>query len=307
MQALFQHLIGVIGLLLLTANIVFWIVPILVLSLLKFLLPIPPLTRLFSYLLNASASAWISVNTCLSYFHCRLEVEWPDNIELSQKHWYLVMANHQSWVDIYVLQRIFNRKIPFLKFFLKKELIYVPLLGIAWWALDFPFMKRHSKSYLKKYPHKKGEDLKTTKKACEKFKHIPISVMNFVEGTRYTQQKAQRQQTPYHNLLKPKSGGVGTVLSILGQQMHTVVDVTIHYPDGIPSFWDFLCFRIRNIQVVVKVHEIDPAIIGDMTQNETRVKVQNWLNSLWREKDERLNKMKQQPSADAANSLISKS
>ncbi len=306
MQALLQHLSGAICLILFTANILFWIVPVLVLSFLKFLLPIPPLTRLFSFLLNASASAWISVNTLLSYFHSQLEVEWPDNIELSNQHWYLVLANHQSWVDIYVLQRIFNGKIPFLKFFLKKELIYVPLLGIAWWALDFPFMKRHSKSFLKKYPHKKGEDLKTTQKACEKFKHIPISVMNFVEGTRFTSSKAQRQQTPYQNLLKPKSGGVGTVLSILGQQMHTVVDVTIHYPDRIPSFWDFLCFRVRKIQVVVKVHEIDPAIIGDMTSNETRIKVQNWLNNLWQEKDRRLTELKQQTAIEAANSLIPK-
>ncbi len=61
---------------------------------------------------------------------------------LHQRGWYLVSSNHQSWVDILVLQRIFHGRIPFLKFFLKQELIWVPVIGLAWWALDFPFMKR---------------------------------------------------------------------------------------------------------------------------------------------------------------------
>jgi 1-acyl-sn-glycerol-3-phosphate acyltransferase len=290
---MFQHLLGVISLVLLTINIVFWMIPILILSLFKLLLPIPALTRVINYLLNASASAWISINTLLSYFHCPIEIDWPKEADWSCNKWYLVIANHQSWVDIPVLQRIFNRKIPFLKFFLKKELIYVPLLGIAWWALDFPFMKRHSKSYLKKHPEKKGEDLKTTRKACEKFKQIPISVMNFVEGTRYTPAKAKRQDSPYHNLLKPKSGGIGTVLSILGDHMDTVVDVTIHYPGGIPSFWEFLCFKVPKIQVVVRTYPIARDLIGDMSNNETRKKVQNWLNGLWQEKDLLLTELNQ--------------
>ena len=48
---------------------------------------------------------------------------------LDRSEWYLVLANHQSWVDIAVLQRIFHRKIPFLKFFIKKELLWLPILG----------------------------------------------------------------------------------------------------------------------------------------------------------------------------------
>ncbi len=288
MKFFFRQLIGVVGLLLFTLNILFWFIPIIVMSLLKLLLPIPAVTRSLNYLLNQCASLWISVNSVMALKLCKLEVQWPDNAHFSTQNWYLVIANHQSWVDIYVLQKIFNRKIPFLKFFLKKELIYVPVLGIAWWALDFPFMKRHSKSYLKKNPSKKGSDLETTKKACEKFKHIPISVMNFVEGTRFTSEKAQRQNTPYQHLLKPKSGGVGTVLSILGHQMHTVLDVTIIYPQGIPSFWDFLCGNIETIKVDVSVREIQQELITDMSDNQSRVKFQNWLNTIWQEKDKKL-------------------
>ncbi|WP_144392589.1 acyltransferase [Pleionea sediminis] len=286
MKDILRFFIGATAMTLFVANIIFWIIPLLALSLLKFLIPIPALRRVFSYLLNGCASCWISVNSMLAHKHCQIDIEWPDNANFSVKDWYLVMANHQSWVDIYVLQKIFNRKIPFLKFFLKKELIYVPLLGLAWWALDFPFMKRHNKAYLKKHPEKKGQDLETTKKACEKFKHIPISVMNFVEGTRFTPQKAKKQNSPYKHLLKPKSGGIGTVLSILGEQMNTVVDVTIHYPDGIPTFWDFLCARLNTIKVKVRLLDVKSEIIGDMNDSDVRIRVQTWLNQIWIEKDQ---------------------
>lgn len=294
MMSLVRHVIGVTSFVLFAVNTLFWIIPVIALSLLKFLLPIPVIRRIISGVLNWSASCWITLNSLLANNHCRINVEWPEDVNFSRDHWYLVIANHQSWVDIYILQRLFNRKIPFLKFFLKQQLIFVPFLGVAWWALDFPFMKRHTKAYLKKYPHKKGQDLETTKRACEKFKHIPISVMNFVEGTRFTAAKAKRQNSPFQHLLKPKSGGVGTVLSILGEQMHTVVDVTIHYPEGSPSFWDFLTAKISDINVVIKVFEIDPTIIGDMTSNETRIKVQSWLNEVWQSKDAQLQRLTDQ-------------
>ena len=288
MMNFLRPIVGVVGLLLFSANTLFWFTPILVFSIIKLLLPLHFLVQSINKALNFCATQWISVNSFLAQPLCKVNITWPEEANFSTKDWYLVTANHQSWVDIYVLQKIFNNKIPFLKFFLKKELIYVPLLGIAWWALDFPFMKRHSKSYLKKNPDKKGSDLETTKQACEKFKHIPISVMNFAEGTRFTEEKFQRQNSPFPHLLKPKSGGIGTVLSILGQQMHTLVDVTIVYPDGIPTFWDFLSGKINRIEVFVNQYNIDHAITADMGSQEGRVQIQSFVNQIWQEKSERI-------------------
>ncbi len=293
MMSLMRTIFGAMSLVLFTVNVVFWIIPIIVFATFKLILPFEAVTRWINHILNWCASSWISINSFMAQSHCIINVRTLDEKELSPNDWYLVIANHQSWVDIYVLQHVLNKKIPFLKFFLKQQLIFVPLLGLAWWALDFPFMQRHSKDYLKKNPHKKGKDLETTKKACEKFKHIPISVMNFVEGTRYTEAKAERQQSPYANLLKPKSGGVGTVLSILGEQMHKVVDVTIAYPEGIPTFWDFLSGRINEISVDIEVHEIDPKLVGDMDNQETRKNVQAWLNGLWATKSETIKSLQQ--------------
>ena len=109
--------------------------------------------------------------------------------------------------------------VPFLKFFLKKELIWVPILGIAWWALDFPFMKRYSAAVLKKRPHLRGKDIEITRQACKKFKSLPVSIMNFVEGTRFTREKHDKQKSPFTHLLKPKAGGIGFVLSTMGEQL----------------------------------------------------------------------------------------
>ncbi|GAA0853964.1 acyltransferase [Aliiglaciecola litoralis] len=288
--AVFRNLIGIISVAVYFFNTVFWVIPIVILSFLK-LLPIKIWQTFVSYPLDGCASAWISVNNLNQrlFSNTKWKVEGIDTLTL--KDWYLVIANHQSWVDILVLQRIFNRKIPFLKFFLKKELIWVPFLGIAWWALDFPFMRRYSKSFLAKNPHLKGKDMESTRKACEKFQHKPVSIMNFVEGTRFTPEKHARQGEMFKHLLKPKAGGLAFVLSAMGNQLHKLLDVTIHYPDGIPSYWDFVCGKVKNIHVSVRILSIEDLLKSDafamdyFDNAEQRVKFQRWLNQLWNEKD----------------------
>ena len=211
---------------------------------------------------------------------------------LERSKWYLVIANHQSWVDILVLQRVFHRRIPFLKFFIKKALLWLPVLGQAWWAMDFPFVKRYSKSYLRKKPHLKGKDLEITRKACQKFKTIPISIMNFVEGTRYTDEKHRRQQSPYSHLLRPRAGGIAFVLGSMGEQIHRIVDVTIVYPDGVSSFWAFLCGKIRNIKVHIRSMPVNPELLGDyVNDRQFKLELQGWLNNMWAEKNRNIDDM----------------
>ena len=174
-----------------------------------------------------------------------------------------------------------------MKFFLKRELIWVPVMGLAWWALDFPFLRRHSVEYLKKYPEQKGKDFATTRKACEKFAHTPTSVMNFLEGTRFTKAKQARQQSPYQYLLRPKAGGIALALSVLGEKFHSLLDITIVYPDGIPTFWEFLCGKVQRITVRIAQVELPPNILrGDYEGDQKfRAEFQQWVLQLWQEKD----------------------
>lgn len=290
---------GSLSVILYFLNTIFWVIPIMLLSVLK-LIPVPFWRRGLSHLLDGCATNWITINRLNQNIFSR--VKWNVNglDSLSTDDWYLVIANHQSWVDILVLQRVFNRKIPFLKFFLKQELIWVPFLGLAWWALDFPFMRRYSKSFLAKNPHLKGKDLETTRKACEKFQHKPVSVMNFIEGTRLTPSKHARQLSPYEHLLKPRAGGIAFVLSAMGSQLHKLVDVTIYYPQGIPSYWDFVCGKVKDIKVNITVTPIADLFSQNIfTQRyfddpEQRAIFQQWLNSVWAQKDQQLKQLSTQ-------------
>ncbi|MCT6701089.1 acyltransferase [Rheinheimera sp. 4Y26] len=287
-----KPLIGIISFLMYLLNTLFWAGPILLLAILK----LPPV-RLWqvaiTYLLDTCASAWISLNNFTNSLFSKIHWDIKGLDKLSVKDWYLVVANHQSWVDILVLQKVMNRQIPFLKFFLKKELIYVPVIGLCWWALDFPFMKRYSAAFLKKYPQLKGKDIETTRKACEKFRYKPVSVMNFLEGTRFTPEKQQQQQSPFRHLLKPKAGGISFVLNAMGEHLHKLLDVTIYYPKGSPSFWDFISGKVHDIKVRVRVLPIEQHLIGDYEDPHFRERFQHWVNQLWLDKDRQLSALQQ--------------
>ena len=142
MQKLIRNVRGVLFFTALTLNTIFWFVPIMVLAILKLLLPVAALRRVITRSLMAIGENWISVNSFLMRNAGSVQIEAHGLDSLRRDGWYLVIANHQTWVDIVVLQAVFNRRVPFLKFFIKQELIWFPFLGIAWWALDMPFMKR---------------------------------------------------------------------------------------------------------------------------------------------------------------------
>ena len=250
-------------------------------SLVKLVLPFDAVRRGCDRALNAIASAWVAVNN--RWIAAVRPVRWDvQGVEaLRPGGWYLVSSNHQSWVDILVLQRIFHGHIPFLKFFLKQELIWVPVIGLAWWALDFPFMKRGKGSGARQ------NDLKTTREACEKFKLIPTTVINFVEGTRFTPAKQAAQQSPYRHLLKPKIGGLGIALAAMGEQFEALLDVTIVYQQGTPTFWHLLCGQIDAVTVRVQQREIPAEVLGSdpLRDKAYRQRIGAWVDGQWSDKD----------------------
>ena len=273
--------------LLIASSTLLHVTPILLVSLLKAVLPFKRLQSAANPLLTGIAESWIGFNGWLwdRFTHTRLELR--EDAALRMDGHYLVLANHQSWVDILVLQKVFNRRIPFMRFFLKRQLFWVPLLGLAWWALDFPFMGRYTKKQIARDPALARRDIDATRRACEKFRAIPVSIMNFVEGTRFTQAKHDAQKAPYQYLLKQKSGGVAFVLDAMGQGLHSIVDVTIAYPAGTPSLLDLLADRIPEIRVHVRQREIPAEILRGDYQNDRafRVQFQQWMNALWQDKD----------------------
>ncbi len=241
------------------------------------------------------AETWIEINKLI--FKLCIPTRWEINghEDLRGDTSYLVISNHQSWVDIPALVQALNRRTPFFKFFLKRELIWVPFLGLAWWALDYPFMKRYTKAFLAKNPELKGKDLEITKQACELYRRQPVTVVNYLEGTRFTPEKHAQQKSPYPYLLKPKAGGVAFVLAAMGEQLDAVLDVTVVYPsDRIPGIWDLISGQVPNVIVDIRTRELDPALWQGDYENDPvfREYVQNWVNRLWTEKNARITELR---------------
>lgn len=279
-------ILGVLAMILWCINTIFWCFFFFIIALIKLLVPLKSFRIGCTSILDDIASSWMWVNNTMITKFIGVKWEVIGDVHLSVEKWYLVIANHQSWTDIVALMQVLNRKVPLLKFFLKRELIFVPVLGFTWWALDYPFMRRYSKSMLKKKPHLKGKDLKTTIKACERFKHLPISVMNFVEGTRCTPEKYAKQNSKFKHLLTPKAGGIAYTLQAMGKQLSEIIDVTIVYPQGKKSLWQLLSGHIRHVKIYLRTIPITEALIGDyQNDKQFRVQFQHWLNDVWHEKD----------------------
>jgi len=272
----------------------FWVPILLFFAILKLILPFKAMRLLIDPILLRIAEAWIGGNSGWMGLTQRTQWDVQGIKGLDYRSWYLVNCNHQSWVDILVLQHLFNRRIPLLKFFLKQQLIWVPIMGLAWWALEFPFMRRHSEEFLKKHPEMRGKDQATTRKACEKFALIPTSVMNFLEGTRFTRAKHQRQKSPYKHLLKPKAGGIALALNAMGDKFQAILDVTIVYPDGTPTFTQFLSGKLRRVIVRVRALPVPQDMAqGDYAGDATvREAYQKWVHQLWLDKDAQIEALK---------------
>ena len=278
---------GAIAFTLLAVNTLFWCLLLFACALVKLVLPFKAVRVRIDPVLNSIATCWVACNSGWMRLTQRTRWDVQGIDRLPYEGWYLVNCNHQSWVDIFVLQHLLNRRIPMLKFFLKQQLIYVPVIGLAWWALDFPFMKRHGKAQLRKRPELRQQDTEATRRACEKFALVPTSVMNFAEGTRFTPAKHRAQASPYRHLLKPKAGALALALNAMGERFRSLVDVTIVYPAGRPTFWQFLCGRTPRI--VVRARQLPiPAefCTGDYARDPVfRSSFQKWLDRLWEEKD----------------------
>lgn len=289
-RKLLANVKGVTVLGIVAVSTILWFIPLMLFTLFKFLIPYPPFRRLMTRWVMGIGENWISINTLIfgTVNGTRYTVTGTEG--LSKSKWYLVIVNHQTWVDVIALQTALNRRIPFLKFFVKQQLIWFPVLGIAFWAMDMPFMKRHSKAYLQAHPEQKGKDLEATKRSCERFHGTPTSVINFIEGTRFSEAKRVRRNSPFHYLLPPRSGGMAVALSSMGSMFDAILDVTIVYPEGVPNFWDVMCGRYKAAHIEVAQRPVADWIIeGDyIDDREYRREFHRWLTAIWAEKDARL-------------------
>lgn len=275
------------------SNLALWGGLIIVLGLVKLLLPNGPVKAAWNKVMHALMFSFGRISVLLIRLFNKVDIECAVHGELAKDRWYLIIANHLSYLDIILLIEFATHRIPAPKFFLKKELIWLPFVGLGAWALDMPFMHRYTRAYLEKHPEKKGKDLETTKAYCEKFRTVPTTVINFVEGTRFTTQKHMAKQSPYQNLLPPKAGGVSFTLAAMGELFTNVLDISLLYPENTRHpMMAMLSGQMTKIVIDVNVTPI-PELQqqSERTESEFRLYFQNWLNDLWKNKDARIKKL----------------
>jgi 1-acyl-sn-glycerol-3-phosphate acyltransferase len=272
-----------------------------VVAIFKLLAPTDAARNRVQLWLAGIAETWIGINSAVLgwYRGTEWDIELPEGLDY--QGCYLVVCNHQSWVDIPVLQRCFNRRLPLLRFFIKSQLIWVPFLGQAWWAMDFPFMKRASKDQIARKPGLKGRDLENARIACEKLSEIPVAMMSFPEGTRFSAAKRDASGSPYQNLLKPRIGGIGQVLYALAEPLDGMVDVTISYAsrgdgDSAPTLWQLVSGDVKKIVVRAQLHDIPAELRGRnfRTDKDFRNALQTWVEAAWQEKDKLISELKRE-------------
>ena len=278
---------GTGALLVIALNTIVLALVIFVLALFKRMAPKGGARNAISRWLSSLGEAWISVNKFVLWFYRGMQWDLSVPADLDRKGRYLVLCNHQSWVDIVALQYGLNRRAPFMRFMLKQQLIWVPFLGVAWWALDMPFLRRFSREELLRNPALRGKDLENAARACEKLKHIPVSMMSFPEGTRFTADKHAQQKSVYRHLLVPRYGGIGQVLYSFGDALQAVIDVTIFYPGGTPTFWQFISGQVGKISLSARTRSIDEDLRGvDFREDPiAKRRLKDWLDTVWAEKD----------------------
>lgn len=286
-----KYLRGVLVTAIFSITIILVTLPIVALALLK-LIPISRWQMGFNPWLDAIADAWILFNNRQQEWLLPTRMVVEADVQLSRDEWYMLISNHQSWCDILVLMRAFDARIPGVKFFFKQSLLWIPVLGLALWGLDFPYMRRYSKEQIERNPALKGKDIQQTRKSCVHFRNHPVTIINFLEGTRLTPAKQAQQGNPYRHLLFPKAGGMAFTLAAMNGQLHQLLDVTICYPDGIPRYWDYACGGVKTIRVHVRQLPIGAERLGDYAEDEAfRGRFQGWVNELWNAKDEQLERM----------------
>ena len=216
-----------------------------------------------------------------------------NNQKFDKNEWYMAMSNHQSWADIFILLVAANYKLPLLKFFMKRELWWIPFVFLANKTLNMPFVNRHSKKEIEQNPSLRNQDYKNTLKSCKRFLRTPSTIFSYAEGTRFTDEKHDQQGSPYNNLLSPKIGGMATALSAM-PNINTLVDYTVVYKSKKRDAWSFAKGDMKHVKVLVTKYKIPDNLKNRNYANDKdyRDEFKNWIETIWAEKDKKIEELK---------------
>ena len=204
---------------------------------------------------------------------------------------YLILANHQSWIDIMMVMVVLGKGTTLPRFFMKWELVYMPVINICAWVLDFPIMRRYTQEDIKDRPELKNRDFDYAHEVLSRNPERQCVVVNYAEGTRFTPEKHRKNRSPYKHLLKPKVGGPQLALDCLRGWLDGIIDITLAYPGAKVSVWRLMAGRVPKVMIHVERIELPDGLEKPPETLAELKAFRGWMNSIWAKKDARIDQM----------------
>jgi 1-acyl-sn-glycerol-3-phosphate acyltransferase len=270
-----QHALASASIVFIVVQLSFWCLLLTPITLLR--LAIPRAGRSCHYISVSIYRSAVRANTW--WLQNVIGVAWNcPSLPLDRDSSAVVICNHRSWCDVLLAQDILTNQGPIVKFLAKRELAFVPILGLIIFAFNFPLLKRRTKPGVSDATRRTADQARVTRAALQLL-HEPAAILIFVEGTRYTDEKNRASGQDFLALLPPRVGGFAAVVAVLRESEARVIDVTLHFNPHV-SFWQF----IGGVHTKILI-EAQSYAIAEIPRDITA-----WLQERWRLKDAALTK-----------------
>lgn len=189
---------------------------------------------------------------------------------LSKDHSYIIISNHQSYLDTFLIWALSPHNSPTdVIFLLKKELIWLPFYGSYSYLSRYPFIESPSLKAMRKKPELKNKDLTTILESVKTFEGRASLWAIYVEGI--------LNKSNDRHLNKPKTSGLYSLIKALDKPVD-IIDLTIAYPRIGMSFYELITDISKK-----GTYFIDTIKFNDIpTEKREFIK---WLNRRWNKKE----------------------
>jgi len=274
-MTLLRHLTSFLSFTFITVNLLFWLPLLLLALIIRLLLPIDWIGFWTVRMIDSVYRMAVKIDAWWFKYILGIQfvIEDEDNVlgRLSKTDSPLIISNHRSWFDVFILQTLISSQGPVLKFLIKTELLWVPVLGWICLALNFPRLKRKGDLSSRR------RDLQVARSASIQLGTTPGALILFPEGTRFTEPKRVHTRSCYRSLLNPKPGGFNVIYGALPEST-MVIDISIRYLPGEDNCWRCMSGLVDVVHL--KVTGSHAADLGDHLA---------WLDGCWSKKDQWLN------------------
>jgi 1-acyl-sn-glycerol-3-phosphate acyltransferase len=260
-----NNIVSLLSALWVAVNLLIGFTLLLPVSVIRWLIPLPAVSRWCFFIVDHVYRLAVKVDSfwMMKVVGIELIIKGKANTDRAP----VVICNHQSWFDIALVQEVITGNGPIIKFLVKREIAWVPIIGWICLALNFPRLRRSKKDGAR------VSDFSIIQKATKTHGDETGALLIFPEGTRFSELKKSKQKSPYQHLLKPKTGGLNVITQHAGADT-SLIDVTIDYHQKDIWIWD--CLHGDPSKITITLDHYKLAEIDD---------IETWLNNRWLAKD----------------------